>query len=527
VADRGVRFFATLALFAIMSRHAGATCGYTTFTPPGQGSHVAIYLTDPSGQQTATFDLVWGGMLASLKYNGIEHVVGNHTVTMVQPNWFYYPSANPYQIAGAGDINLQGAPVPSVYCSASNQLLIITGLVDFAAGSGGYTPLPAARQTLLEYGPGVGDDRNLGDMVSGMYAAPYTLTTAARFVPNPSAPPAYYLRLDYKITNNHPTEQLPFGHWFRASTPYDHTTTALAPSNCASSSSCQSSTTPYLITGRYVDAGRTNGIAFYLSPQTAWSSGTTAWAVFGTDVGLQTQQVSLVNQFWAIAPRTSRQWALYALVGEWSRALTFAQAGGPAPPDAPTVLQATATGTTAVQITWSSSLGATSYQLERSSGGGGYVPVAYPASPPYTDAGLQPATTYLYQARAQGPGGLSDPSSRDLATTILFTDDDPQHPYSLLGKTVKAAHITELRQAVNAVRTAAGLTISSWTDPTIYTGANGTLIRKVHIDELRSSLIQARTQLGLFVSEFIDDPITAGVSVIRKEHIGQLRQGVK
>ncbi len=501
-----------LSLMFIAGR-AGAECGYTTLSPSGQGTHRAIYLTDPAGEQTATFDLVWGGMLASLKQNGVEHVVGNHTSNMVQPNWYYFPSATPYQPAGAGDYTLRGSPVPGVFCTSPGQLLIMTGLTDFAAGLSGYQPLPAVRQTLKP------DGQPVGDTVPGMYATPYVLTTVARFVPNPAAPPAYYLRLEYKVANHHPTEALPFGHWLRGATPFDHTTSALEPTNCVNSTNCPSASTPYLIAGRYVDGARTNGIAFYVSPQTSWQAGTTAFGSFSTDTGNQSQLASLVNQFWTLSPLTSRQWTLYALVGNWSKALSFAQAGGPAPPTAPTVFQAYALTSTEIKTEWIASPGATGYQLERSSGGGPYSPVAYPTSSPYSDTTVSPGVTYLYQVRAQGPGGLSDASNRDLATTILFTD-----PYLVArGTTVKAVHLTELRQAVNAVRYAAGLNPSSWTDSPLV----GLLIRAVHIHELRVALLEARVALGLFTPVFEDDPLTPGQSVIRKAHVGQLRQGTK
>lgn len=193
---------------------------------------------------------------------------------------------------------------------------------------------------------------------------------------------------------------------------------------------------------------------------------------------------------------------------------------GGSPPPVPTNVVATATSTTQVGITWSASAGATSYQVERSSGGSGYVPVGFPTGTSFTDP-VSSGTTYLYQVRAVGSGGTSGPSNKDLATTILFADD----PLTVGVTLIKAQHVTELRQAVNAVRAAASLTPSSWTDPTITPTV--TLVRKIHVEELRSSLTAARNALGFTDPGFTDPTLTAGVTEAKRVHIDELRARVK
>jgi uncharacterized repeat protein (TIGR01451 family) len=206
-------------------------------------------------------------------------------------------------------------------------------------------------------------------------------------------------------------------------------------------------------------------------------------------------------------------------MGNNSASATTAISGG-SPPPVPTGLVATATSATQVGITWSASAGATSYQVERSSGGSGYVLVGSPTGTSFTDP-VSSGTTYLYQVRAVGPGGTSAPSNKDLATTILFADD----PLTVGVTLIKAQHLTQLRQAVNAVRAAAALAASSWTDPTLTVGV--TSVKKVHIDELRSSLSAARTTLGFSDPGFTDPVLTAGVTVVKKIHTDELRQRVK
>lgn len=193
---------------------------------------------------------------------------------------------------------------------------------------------------------------------------------------------------------------------------------------------------------------------------------------------------------------------------------------GGSPPPVPANLVATATSTTQIGITWSASAGATSYQLERSSNGSAYAPIASPTGTSHTDT-VSIGTTYLYQVRAVSSGGTSAPSNKDLATTIIFVDD----PITVGVTTIKAQHVTQLRQAVNAVRDAAALAASSWTDPTLSVAV--TTVKKVHLDELRSSLAAARSTLGFTDPAFTDPTLTAGVTQVKKVHFDELRQRVK
>jgi hypothetical protein len=48
---------------------------------------------------------------------------------------------------------------------------------------------------------------------------------------------------------------------------------------------------------------------------------------------------------------------------------------------------------------------------------------------------------------------------------------------------VKAVHISELRSAIDAARTALGLSNASYTDSTLTPGS--TIIKAVHVNELR------------------------------------------
>ncbi|MBI2823015.1 MAG: hypothetical protein HYX74_12400 [Acidobacteria bacterium] len=90
---------------------------------------------------------------------------------------------------------------------------------------------------------------------------------------------------------------------------------------------------------------------------------------------------------------------------------------------------------------------------------------------------------------------------------------------------IKGIHLTELRTAVNAVRSCAGLGAASWTDPII--NPTETLVQAVHVQEARDNLNSARTTLGLAAQTWTDPTLTVGETEVKKVHFDELRQGVK
>jgi len=112
------------------------------------------------------------------------------------------------------------------------------------------------------------------------------------------------------------------------------------------------------------------------------------------------------------------------------------------------------------------------------------------------------------------------PNAADAATTIFFTND----PLIAGSTTVNAVHVTELRQAVNAMRATASLGSSSFADPVLIAGVP---VKAVHIQDLRTALNQARTTLGLSAIVFTDPTLTVGTTLAKTAHIQELRSGVK
>lgn len=184
--------------------------------------------------------------------------------------------------------------------------------------------------------------------------------------------------------------------------------------------------------------------------------------------------------------------------------------------EAPTNVVATA-APTSVSVTWSASAGATSYEVVRIGAGGGLTSLGTTGSSPFTDSLAAADTAYLYQVRAVAPG-TSSFSAVDLATTSTFSDP------VLTGITVQATHVGELRDAINAVRTLAGLEPYTFTDATL---SSGVPIKAVHLTDLRTALDSARATLSLPAISYTHVPLTPGASVIAAVDVAELRDGVK
>jgi cytochrome c peroxidase len=193
------------------------------------------------------------------------------------------------------------------------------------------------------------------------------------------------------------------------------------------------------------------------------------------------------------------------------------------PPAGPMNMTLTATATFDSQViaTWNAPTGPIHhYELERrqSINEPFTLLLPYANSPSFINTGLQYGTAYLYRVRAvDAAGNTIGYSNMDLATVIYFMDDP-----LIAGTTyIKAQHITELRQAIDAVRATAGLQAFAWTDSTL----TGTWIKATHVQEPRTGLDQALNALGLPIQPYTDSSLV-GLPV-KKVHIEELRARVK
>lgn len=194
-------------------------------------------------------------------------------------------------------------------------------------------------------------------------------------------------------------------------------------------------------------------------------------------------------------------------------------------PAAPTLLTAASCFRPEVNLNWTdNSSNETGFVVERKLGtGGGYSQAAAlaPNVTRYLDRNVAPASTYYYRVRAITSAGDSAYSNEAAGTTNpapLFSDD----PLAAGVTEVKAAHLSALRQAVNAMRACAALPAAAWTDATL----SGIFIRAVHLQEIRDNLKSALAALGLPAPQYTEDPLPAG-AFIRKIHLEELRNAVR
>jgi len=184
------------------------------------------------------------------------------------------------------------------------------------------------------------------------------------------------------------------------------------------------------------------------------------------------------------------------------------------PPSTPLAPLATATQRNSVLVLWNSVAGSSQYELWRSQDGTPFALLTRTPNRAFVDS-VPPDKTSIYKVRAVGTGGSSALSVPDVATSILFTD------VSLAAVKVKALHLDQLRQAVAAMRVAAGLSPTAFTDPTITAGT--TAIKYAHVLELRYALDQARAAIGVPVLTY-SDPSSAMIEAV---HFLDLRAGTQ
>jgi hypothetical protein len=112
------------------------------------------------------------------------------------------------------------------------------------------------------------------------------------------------------------------------------------------------------------------------------------------------------------------------------------------------------------------------------------------------------------------------------ATTVtavfskVFTD-----PALARGIIIKAVHFTELREAINTLRSRWSLGAFAWTDPTLT--LRSTPVKAMHLSELRVALGQAYTAAGRTPPTYTDQTLTARQTLIKATHINELRNAVK
>ncbi len=124
-----------------------------------------------------------------------------------------------------------------------------------------------------------------------------------------------------------------------------------------------------------------------------------------------------------------------------------------------------------------------------------------------------------------GTGTCTVTMNADTSVKATFSKTYTDDPITSQSTLIKAAHITDLRQAINTLRSNNSLSAFTFTDSTLT--AASTQVRKVHITELRTALdgvydAQAKTK-----PTYTNPTITAGQTSIKKAHIAEIRSAVK
>ncbi|HXH90893.1 MAG TPA: cadherin repeat domain-containing protein [Thermoanaerobaculia bacterium] len=172
-----------------------------------------------------------------------------------------------------------------------------------------------------------------------------------------------------------------------------------------------------------------------------------------------------------------------------------------------------------VALSWSAASGATSYSVMRSANNSAFSSVITTSNLFYTDASVVNGTGYRYEilALANGPVSMGY-SNIELVVPFAWTD-----PSLTAGTIVKAAHLAELRSAVNAARATLG-----W-QPLTFNGtiAGGQTVGRNHLVDLRSAVDAVRAGAGEASASYSDPTVTVNVTPIRAPHILDLRAALQ
>jgi hypothetical protein len=287
---------------------AGEHCTSVTdlFIPAVGQTHKVAVLNDPAGQQTALFDLSWGGVLVSLKYSGVEYIASPSTIAGSQVR---LRSGNYGPTMGGDDMN-RGSTVAGAACT-TKQLWITSGMTDYY------------RNALASTAYVFRDNQWTFDQ----FIAPYVVNTYAYFIPNPTGSPSYYLKVDRTISNIDGTdidapENYQYTFDLSTSTPTGFSNFTASP-NCQDPFTPCSNTASYVVAGLYDSSALTNGLAVATLPSSQWNSdsGYSYWTVesLGNRRALHLNRVN-----WTLAPRVGRTHTEYVMVGSWAKASSYA-----------------------------------------------------------------------------------------------------------------------------------------------------------------------------------------------------------
>jgi parallel beta-helix repeat protein len=114
--------------------------------------------------------------------------------------------------------------------------------------------------------------------------------------------------------------------------------------------------------------------------------------------------------------------------------------------------------------------------------------------------------------------------SASMTVTAAFAQPFTDDPLSPAATPVRAVHLSELRAAVDALRSWRSLAAVSWTDPSIAAGV--TPVRAVHLAELRTALDAVYAADGLSTPGWTP-ALSAGFTPVTAAQFEQVRQAIR
>jgi uncharacterized repeat protein (TIGR03803 family) len=172
-------------------------------------------------------------------------------------------------------------------------------------------------------------------------------------------------------------------------------------------------------------------------------------------------------------------------------------------------------GAETVPLSWDAVVGATSYEISRDGTSKAYFTTS---GTTFQDVTASSNSNYCYKVRARTSRGTSG-YGRDFASTVVYADD----PLVAGSTLIRAEHVTQLRGAINGIRTAIGLQPWSFTDASL----SGQPVKALHLLELRSALNEARMDVGLSQLSFTNPPIDPTGSAIKAVDFLELRPATR
>ena len=180
------------------------------------------------------------------------------------------------------------------------------------------------------------------------------------------------------------------------------------------------------------------------------------------------------------------------------------------------VLTVTATSNTSIALSWTAPAGADEYAIERADNmSGPFKNLDFVVTNTFTDTGVTIQKAYVYRVRAVNnfTGEVSNPSNMGVGTAISFEFTQ------LLGQTIKARHLHDVRTAVNAFRRVALLP-----DVTFSPGnLTGLTVSASDVLELRSRLGEALAALSIPNPAYTDPTLSPGVTLVKAVHVEELQ----